>query len=141
MAITYNNLAQAQAAYDTIRQQKERLQRNDYIMRKQNEMAVNNFLKQNGYNDGRAETFFLRNLGNRTDTSSYDAQLVDLASIISGFRSRMRGRGGYRPPSSTTPDLSALGSVNNTRLQNNPYTIGIGNTALGNRSRTYSGMK
>jgi hypothetical protein len=95
MATAYKNLAQAQAAYDTIRQQKERLQRNDYIREQQAVMGVNNYLKQNCYNGGAAESILLRARGNRSDFGSYDAQLADLAAIISGFRSRGRGGGSY----------------------------------------------
>ena len=92
MATTYKNLAQAQAAYDTIEKQKQRLQRNDYIREQQAVMGVNNYLRQNGYNGGAAESILLRARGNRSDFGSYDAQLADLAAIISRFKAA-RGRG------------------------------------------------
>lgn len=97
MATTYKNLAQAQAAYDAIQQQKDRLQRNDYIREQQAVMGVNNYLKQNGYNGGTAESILLRARGNRSDVSSYDTQLADLAALISRFRSRSMGGGVVQP--------------------------------------------
>lgn len=114
MAASYKNLAQAQAAYDTIEKQKQRMQRNDFINRKQNEMAVNNYLKQNGYNGGRAETFFLRNLGNQNAYESYDAQLADLAAIIKGFRGRGRGGSVYTPVPED-PVRTSRGTSSSTR--------------------------
>lgn len=115
MATTYKNLAQAQAAYDTIQQQKERLQRNDYIREQQAVMGVNNYLRQNGYNGGAAESILLRARGNRSDFGSYDAQLADLAAIINGFRNRGRGGGGYSAQNAINKgvqrSIGAMGAV------------------------------
>lgn len=97
MAATYRTLAQAQAAYDTVRKQRERAQRNAYIAEQQAVMGVNNYLKQNGYNGGAAETILLRAKSNRPDYSAYDIQLADLAAIIKGFRGAGRGIDGYVP--------------------------------------------
>lgn len=98
MAATYRTLAQAQAAYDTVQQQRERAQRNAYIAEQQAVMGVNNYLKQNGYNGGAAETILLRAKSNRPDYSAYDIQLADLAAIIKGFRGAGRGIGGRGGP-------------------------------------------
>lgn len=98
MAASYRNLVQAQAAYDTIQQQKERAQRNEYIAEQQAVMGVNNYLKQNGYNGGAAESILLRRKSNRPDYSAYDIQLADLAAIIKGFQGAARGIGGRGGP-------------------------------------------
>jgi len=94
MATTYKSLAQAQAAYDDVEKQKQRIQRNDYIAEQQAVMGVNNYLKQHGYNGGAAESILLRARGNRSDISNYDSQLAALAAIISGFRQASSGGGG-----------------------------------------------
>lgn len=128
MATAYKNLAQAQAAYDTIQQQKERLQRNDYLREQQAVMGVNNYLKQNGYNGGAAESILLRARGNRSDVSAYDAQLADLAAIISAFRNRGRGGGGYSAQQKLI-DLGVKGDSYRPTSPAKPLTAG--NTANG----------
>ncbi|MBE6758825.1 MAG: hypothetical protein E7554_01890 [Ruminococcaceae bacterium] len=137
MATAYKNLAQAQAAYDTIRQQKERLQRNDYIREQQAVMGVNNYLKQNGYNGGAAESILLRARGNRSDFGSYDAQLADLAAIISGFRTR--GRGGYGAGTGAAASINAgaqrsIGALSTAALLSEGGTGGYGY----NQNRRYN---
>ena len=94
MAVTYKNLAQAQAAYDTILKQKQRVLRNDEINQQKAILGVNNYLKQQGYNGGAAESILLRARGNRTDISNYDAQLAELAAIISALSQPVGGGGG-----------------------------------------------
>lgn len=90
MATTITNLAQAQAAYDTVDQQLKKIQRNDYIREQQAVMGVNNYLRQNGYTGGAAESILLRARGNRTDISSYNAQLAELAALINSLKNRRR---------------------------------------------------
>lgn len=113
MATGYRTVEQAQAAYDTVLQQKQRQQRNDYINQQQAIMRVNNYLKQQGYNGGAAESILLGNRGNRSDYSAYDAQLAGLTALIQGMKSAAaaarsrqvndptmtKGIGGYNPMS------------------------------------------
>ena len=102
MATIPSNLAQAQAMYDTIDKQKQRLYRNSYVAGKQAVMGVNNYLKQNGYNGGAAESILLRTKGAMPDVSSYDAQLADLAAFIQSVRNKGRRAVGGIVPKDTT---------------------------------------
>ena len=103
MATTYSTKAQAQAAYDAILKQKQRVQRDDYINQQQALKSVDNYLRQQGYNGGPAESLRLRALGNRTDVSSYDSSLAELSAILAGFKSS-GGSGGNG--SSTTKNAT-----------------------------------
>ena len=110
MATTYNNLAHAQAAYDTLLKQKERVQRDDFINQQQAIVGVNNYLRQHGYNGGAAESILLRARGNRSDLSGYDAELANLAALISGFKSRGMGSGAAGGRSKSNYPLSTNAS-------------------------------
>lgn len=140
MATTYKNLAQAQAAYDTILKQKQRIQRNDEINRQRAILGVNNYLKQNGYNGGAAESILLRARGNRTDISNYDAQLADLAAIIQGFKQAASSGGGGRAPQLTAAQklaaaMGSKGASYTPTSQIRPMT-GNSNASLGKMVRT-----
>lgn len=104
MATTYSTKAQAQAAYDAILKQKQRVQRDDYINQQQALKSVDNYLRQQGYNGGPAESLRLRALGNRTDVSGYDSSLAELSAILAGFRSS----GGAGSSAGTAKNTAAL---------------------------------
>jgi len=112
MATSYSNLAQAQAAYDTVFKQKERAQRNAHIAEQQAVMGVNNYLKQNGYNGGAAESILLRARNRGADYSAYDAQLADLAAIIQRFKSAGRRRAANAANQATNAYAAYTGSQN-----------------------------
>lgn len=131
MATTYNNLAQAQAAYDTLLKQKQRVQRDDYINQQQAIAGVNNYLRQYGYNGGAAESILLRARGNRSDLSSYDAELANLAALISGFKSGGSGSG------KTATENSAIAAPRPGAIPAaSTVSAGLSNYLLGQQSKT-----
>ncbi len=105
MATGYRTVEQAQAAYDTVLQQKQRQQRNDYINQQQAIMGVNNYLKQQGYNGGAAESILLRTRGNRGDYSAYDAQLAELTALIQGMKSAAAAARSRQPDTVQTASI------------------------------------
>lgn len=121
MATGYRTVEQAQAAYDTVLQQKQRQQRNDYINQQQAIMGVNNYLKQQGYNGGAAESILLRARGNRGDYSAYDAQLAELTALIQGMKSAAAAARSRQPDADL---LTGRGSGKPAPLVHKPLTAG-----------------
>jgi len=94
MAATYNNLQQAQALYDTVLKQKQRVQRNDHVRAQQAVKGIGNYLRQSGLGTtGASETAMLKARGQYSDVSAYDVQLAEIGAAIEAYRAR-QGRGG-----------------------------------------------
>ncbi len=121
MATAYKTVEQAQAAYDTVLQQKQRQQRNDYINQQQAIMGVNNYLKQQGYNGGAAESILLKIKGSHGDYSAYDNQLAELAALIRGMKKAAAGR---RRSTSAAINTSALEAAANQAAQAVKNSVG-----------------
>lgn len=139
MATTYNNLAQAQAAYDTILKQKQGVLRADEVRRNRALLGVDNYLKQQGISEGHAESIRLKANGMRSDTTDFDNQLINLAAIIQGFNS---SRGGGRAPRLTAAQRlsDALGANYNpyAPFSNRTPIYGTSNASLGGIVRANS---
>lgn len=110
MATTYKNLAQAQAAYDTLLSQTRRIERDDFIRGQQALKSVDNYLRQYGYNGGGAESLIFGARGRQTDLSANYAELANLAALISGFKSRGAGSGAASGTSKSNYPLSTNAS-------------------------------
>lgn len=90
---TLKNYEQIKAAYDALLAKKTKAQRAENVQRQQAIMGVNNYLRQNGYTGGAAESILLRARGNAADYSDYDAQLAEYSGLMRAYEAAA-GRGG-----------------------------------------------
>lgn len=90
---TLKNYEQIKAAYDALLAKKTKAQRAENVQRQQAIMGVNNYLRQNGYTGGAAESILLRARGNAADYSDYDTQLAEYSGLMRAYEAAA-GRGG-----------------------------------------------
>lgn len=98
----FENYDQVKAAYDALLAKKTKAQRIENVQRQQAIMGVNNYLRQNGYTGGAAESILLRANSNPVDYSAYDTQLADYQAMMKAFQ-QAGGSGRVAQPVTPSP--------------------------------------
>ncbi len=126
----FENYDQVKAAYDALLAKKTKAQRAENVQRQQAVLGVNNYLRQNGYTGGAAESILLRARGNPVDYSAYDTQLADYQAMMKAFQqaaaaAAARGGGGGRGGSV----VNVVKPSANAAYNRNDHTLVAGKTA------------